>query len=130
LQPSSQKQKMPSKFGEFALPFLTESLRSSTGHVKSGDLYNLDDRGIEHDLLPWCERHSMPVMACSPLGGLGASLLRDPMLARIAVAHSCSAAAFALAWTIRSGHVIAIPESGSVAHVSRRALTDTDTGGT
>ena len=25
--------------------------------------YTLGDRGIERDLLPWCERHSMPVMA-------------------------------------------------------------------
>ena len=46
--------------------------------------YNLGNRGIEHDLLPWCEQHGMPVMAYSPLGGPGASLLRDPTLARIA----------------------------------------------
>jgi len=46
--------------------------------------------------------------------GLGASLLRDPTLARIGAAYVCSASAVALAWTIRSGHVIAIPESGSV----------------
>src|SRR5881392_4218687 len=64
-------------------------------------LYNLGNRGIEQDLLPWCERHGMPVMAYSPLGGAGASLLRDPVLARIGVAHGCSAAAVALAWTIR-----------------------------
>jgi diketogulonate reductase-like aldo/keto reductase len=85
-------------------------------------LYNLDDRGIEHDLLPWCERHGMPVMAYSPLGGLGASLLTDPTLGRIAAAHGGSAAAVALAWTIRSGNVIAIPESGSVAHVKENAV--------
>jgi diketogulonate reductase-like aldo/keto reductase len=59
----------------------------------------------------------MPVMAYSPLGGHGANLLRDPTLARIAAAHGCSAAAAALAWTIRSGHVIAIPESSSVAKI-------------
>jgi len=46
-------------------------------------LYNLGDRGIERDLLPWCERHGMPVMAYSPLGGLGASLLHDPTLERM-----------------------------------------------
>jgi diketogulonate reductase-like aldo/keto reductase len=85
-------------------------------------LYNLDYRGIEHDLLPWCEQYNIPAMAYSPLGGLGASLLRDPTLARIAAAHGCSAAAVALAWTIRSGHVIAIPESGSVAHVKENAV--------
>jgi diketogulonate reductase-like aldo/keto reductase len=85
-------------------------------------LYNLGDRSIEHELLPWCERHGMPVMAYSPFGGLGASLLGDPTLARIAAAHGCSAAAVALAWTIRGGNVIAIPESGSVAHVKENAV--------
>jgi diketogulonate reductase-like aldo/keto reductase len=85
-------------------------------------LYNLDNRGIEHDLLPWCERHAMPVMAYSPLGGPGASLLRDSTLARIAAVHGCSAAAVALAWTIRNGNVIAIPESGSAEHVRQNAV--------
>jgi diketogulonate reductase-like aldo/keto reductase len=98
-------------------------------HVPQGDrcatnqvLYNLGDRSIEHDLLPWCEGHGMPVMAYSPLGGLGARLLGDPILGRIAAAHACSAAAVALAWTVRSGNVIAIPESGSVAHVKENAV--------
>ena len=85
-------------------------------------LYNLGNRGIERDLLPWCERHGMPVMAYSPLGGAGASLLRDPTLARIGAAHNCSAAAVALAWTIRNGSVIAIPESGSADHVKENAV--------
>ncbi len=58
-------------------------------------LYNLGNRGIEHSLLPCCEQYGMPVMAYSPLGDAGASLLRDPMLARIGAAHSCSAAAVA-----------------------------------
>ena len=84
--------------------------------------YNLGDRGIEQGLLPWCERHGMPVMAYSPLGGPGASLLRDPALAPIAAARGCSAAAVALAWTIRIGNVIAIPESGSAAHVKENAV--------
>jgi diketogulonate reductase-like aldo/keto reductase len=84
--------------------------------------YNLGDRSIERDLLPWCEQHGMPVMAYSPLGGPGAGLLRDPTLARIGASHSCSAAAIALAWTIRSGNVIAIPESGSVVHVKENAV--------
>ena len=85
-------------------------------------LYNVGSRDIEHDLLPWCERHGMPVMAYSPLGGPGANLLRDPTLARIGAAHGCSAAAVALAWTMRSGNVIAIPESGSAAHVKENAV--------
>jgi diketogulonate reductase-like aldo/keto reductase len=85
-------------------------------------LYNLGNREIEHDLLPWCEQHGMPVMAYSPLGGAGASLLRDSTLARIGAAHHCSAAAVALASTIRNGNVIAIPESGSAEHVQENAV--------
>jgi diketogulonate reductase-like aldo/keto reductase len=84
--------------------------------------YNVGGRGIERDLMPWCERHGMPVMAYSPLGGPGTSLLRDPTLARIGAAHGCSAAAIALGWAIRSGNVIAIPESGSAAHVTENAV--------
>jgi diketogulonate reductase-like aldo/keto reductase len=45
--------------------------------------YSLGDRAIEHDLLPWCGQHSMPIMAYSPLGGPGARLLRDATLARM-----------------------------------------------
>jgi diketogulonate reductase-like aldo/keto reductase len=84
--------------------------------------YNLGDRAIEQELLPWCEQHSMPVMAYSPLGGPGAELLGDLTLQRVAAAHNCSAAAVALAWTIRSGLAIAIPESGSPAHVKENAV--------
>jgi diketogulonate reductase-like aldo/keto reductase len=84
--------------------------------------YSIGDRSIERDLLPWCERHGMPVMAYSPLGGPGASLSRDPTLASIGAARGCSAAAVALAWTIRSGNVIAIPESGSPEHVKENAV--------
>src|SRR5262249_6455832 len=84
--------------------------------------YNLGDRSIENDLLPWCEQHDVPLMAYSPLGGADSGLLRDPTLARIGAAHCCSASAVALAWAIRSGKVIAIPESGSVAHVRENAV--------
>jgi diketogulonate reductase-like aldo/keto reductase len=84
--------------------------------------YNLGDRGIEHDLLPWCVQHDIPLIAYSPLGGPDSSLLRDSTLARIGAAHDCSAAAVALAWTIRSGKVIAIPESGSAAHAKENAV--------
>jgi diketogulonate reductase-like aldo/keto reductase len=96
-------------------------------HVPHGDrcatnqvLYNVGTRAIEDDLLPWCKQRGMPVMAYSPLGG--SSLLHDPTLARIGAAHGCSAAAVALAWAIRSGNVIAIPESGSAAHVKENAF--------
>jgi len=59
-------------------------------------------------------------MAYTPLGGT--SMLRDPTLERISAAHGCSTAAVALAWAIRSGNVIAIPESGLSAHVKENAV--------
>ena len=95
--------------------------------VPSGDAcatnqvrYNLAARGVERDVLPWCERHSLPIMAYSPLGRTG-DLLRNPALIRVAEKRQVSPAAIALAWTIRSGRVIAIPESGSSEHVRENA---------
>jgi len=95
-------------------------------HVQGGDRcatnqvpYNVSSRGIEYNLLPWCARRGIPLMAYSPLGGN--SLVGDPTLARIGAAHGCSASAIALAWAIRNGNVIAIPESGSAAHVKENA---------
>ena len=82
--------------------------------------YSLNNRDIERDLLTWCTQHDLPVMAYSPLGGENSPLITDRTLARIGAAHGCSAAAIALAWAVRSGNVIAIPEAGSPAHVRRR----------
>ena len=92
--------------------------RCATNQVR----YSLDRRGIERDLLPWCERRGMPVIAYSPLGGDSGSLVHDPTLVRIGAARDCSSAAIALAWAIRGGNVIAIPESGSPVHVNENAV--------
>ncbi len=61
-------------------------------------------------------------MAYSPLGGGGSRLITDQTLAQIGTAHGCSAAAIALAWAVRSGNVVAIPESGSPPHVRENAV--------
>jgi diketogulonate reductase-like aldo/keto reductase len=79
--------------------------------------YSLNRRDIEGGVLPWCLEHNMPVMAYSPLGGDRNLVVGDATLKRIGTAHGCSAAAVALAWVIRSGKVIAIPEAGSPQHV-------------
>jgi diketogulonate reductase-like aldo/keto reductase len=84
--------------------------------------YSLNNRHIERDVLSWCKQHNMPVMAYSPLGGDNNLLVGDHTPARIGSMHGCSAAAVALAWVIRSGNVIAIPESGSPAHVKENAV--------
>jgi diketogulonate reductase-like aldo/keto reductase len=108
----------------FSLPQMEALLKIPRGsHCATNQVrYNLGDRRIERDLLPWCQQHGMPVMAYAPLGGPGARLLCDPTLAVIGTAHNCSAATVALAWAIRSGNVIAIPGSGSVAHVRENAV--------
>ena len=82
--------------------------------------YNLDSRRIELDLLSWCEQRGLPVMAYSPLGN--GSLAQDPTLVEVGTSHGCSATAVALAWAMRSGNVIAIFKSGSVAHVKENAV--------
>jgi diketogulonate reductase-like aldo/keto reductase len=61
-------------------------------------------------------------MAYSPLGGDHHLVVGDPTLAKIGAAHGCSAAAVALAWVVRNGNVIAIPESGSPEHTKENAM--------
>ncbi len=91
--------------------------RCATNQVE----YSLNDRGIEADLLPWCKQHNVPIMAYSPLGGDKHLVLKDRTLAQIGTSHGCAPSAVALAWVIRGGNVIAIPESGSPDHVRENA---------
>jgi diketogulonate reductase-like aldo/keto reductase len=100
-----------------ALFKVPDGQRCATNQVE----YSLRDRSIERDVLPWCVEHGVPVMAYSPLGGDKNLLVRDPTLAKIGAAHGCTAAAVALAWVIRGGHVIAIPEAGTPEHVRANA---------
>ena len=98
----------------FAVP---DGHRCATNQVP----YSLNNRRIERDLLPWCKQHNVPVMAYSPLGGDRNLVVGDRALAQVGASLSCSAAAIDLAWVIRSGNIIAIPESGSPAHVKENA---------
>ncbi|HFZ8995973.1 TPA: aldo/keto reductase [Citrobacter freundii] len=87
-------------------------------------LYHLASRGIEYDLLPWCQQHHMPVMAYSPLaqaGRLRSGLLNHPVINEIAHAHNATAAQILLAWVIGHHGVMAIPKAASVAHVQQNA---------
>lgn len=72
-------------------------------------LYNLCRRGIEWDLLPWCQARGMPVMAYSPLEQ--AQLLRKRELVSLAAAHGATPAQLALAWLLHRNGVIAIPKA-------------------
>lgn len=107
----------------FNVSQMDDLLRVPDGHRCATNQvpYSLHDRHIERDLLTWCKQHDMPVMAYSPLGGDHNLVVGDHTLAQIGAARGCSPAAVALAWVIRGGNVIAIPESGSPAHVKENA---------
>jgi diketogulonate reductase-like aldo/keto reductase len=79
-------------------------------------LYNLEARGVEFDLLPFCQNQLMPVMAYSPLGQAGA-LLHHPVLARVAKRQGSTPAQVALAWTLRNPGIISIPKASGEAHL-------------
>jgi diketogulonate reductase-like aldo/keto reductase len=87
-------------------------------------LYNLNRRGIEFDLLPWCRRSGLPVMAYSPIEQ--GRLLRHPGLLSVAARHpGVTPAQVALAWVLRQDGVCAIPRAGKPAHVrENRAALD------
>ena len=93
-------------------------LRGVTGGVDvAADqvLYNLTRRGIEYDLLPWCRKRSIPIMAYSPIEQ--GRLLGHRALKSVAARHDARPAQVALAWLLRQDGVFAIPKAANVAHV-------------
>lgn len=88
-------------------------------------LYNLSRRGIEHDLLPWCQAHAIPVMAYSPIEQ--GRLVHHPELIRVAKAYQATPAQVALAFLLERDGVIAIPKSANPARVrENRDAVDLD----
>ncbi|MGB3068614.1 MAG: aldo/keto reductase [Ottowia sp.] len=86
-------------------------------------LYSLAHRGVEFDLLPWCQANGIGVMAYSPFDE--GRLLRHEGLARFAQARHLSAAQVALAFVLARRGVMAIPKAASADHTreNRDALT-------
>ncbi|HVO17145.1 MAG TPA: aldo/keto reductase [Alphaproteobacteria bacterium] len=86
-------------------------------------LYNLARRGVEWDLLPWCRKRHVPIMAYSPLDQ-GGALLGKRALKAVAARHAATPAQIALAWLLRQQDVIVIPKASDLDHVreNRRAL--------
>ena len=77
----------------FALPASDEM---ATDQV----LYNLEHRGIEWDLLPWCRERGLPIMAYSPIGHSGGEkkeLLGNRTVKSVAKRHGVTPAQVALA---------------------------------
>lgn len=89
--------------------------------VSNQVLYNLNSREIEHDLLPYCQKHRITIMAYTPLdnGNLtkGSSLFkrnRLKVLEQIASDADKTMSQVALNWCISKPYVIAIPKSDSI----------------
>jgi diketogulonate reductase-like aldo/keto reductase len=90
--------------------------------------YNLMDRGIEWDLLPWCRSRGLPVMAYSPFVSAPPALTRllgNAALKALAARHGATPAQIALAWLLHRPGVVAIPKAVQPAHVrANRAAYD------
>lgn len=95
------------------------SLPHGTDCAANQVLYNLRDRGIEYDLIPWSEQHKIPIMAYTPLGE--GRLRNHKALIEIARRHNATPTQIILAWVMRTQNVIAIPKAGSIAHVEENA---------
>ena len=95
-------------------------LADGTAVASDQVLYNLTRRGIEYDLMPWCEQRNIPIMAYSPLEQ--GRLLGDPEIRRIADEHSATPAQIALAWVLRKDGLIAIPKASTRGHVEQNRV--------
>jgi len=101
-----------------------EAIAGAGGFACDQVLYHLDERDIEHAVIPWCEAHAVAVTAYSPFGhdrfpaprSVGGRLLDE-----IARVLGATPRQVALAFLVRRPHVFAIPKAGSVAHVEENA---------
>ncbi len=78
-------------------------------------LYNLQTRGIEGNVLPWCREHNIPIMAYSPLGQ--GRLLKHRRLKTIAERTQATPAQITLAWVLSHRGIIAIPKTSRLEHL-------------
>jgi len=87
-------------------------------------LYHLQERAIEHAVIPWCERHGVAVVAYSPFGHNEFPLPRSKAgeaLQRIAGAHGATPRQVALAFLTRETAVFAIPKASTSEHIAENA---------
>ena len=87
-------------------------------------LYHLQERAIEHAVIPWCEQHGVAVIAYSPFGAgafPGPRTRGGRVLAAIADAHGATARQVALAFITQSRSLFTIPKAGRPDHVDENA---------
>jgi diketogulonate reductase-like aldo/keto reductase len=87
-------------------------------------LYHLEQRAIEHAVLPWCEAHGVAVVGYTPFGqGPFPDARSGPgrVLADVAAAHQAAPRQVALAFLVRRASLFAIPKASRLDHVVENA---------
>jgi diketogulonate reductase-like aldo/keto reductase len=90
-------------------------------------LYHLQERAIEHAVIPWCEQHGVAVVAYSPFGSgafPGPRTRGGRVLQGVADAHGATPRQVALAFLVQRASVFTIPKAGRVPHVEENAAAD------
>lgn len=84
-------------------------------------LYHLQERAIEHEVIPWCSSHGIAVVAYSPFGSQAG--FPDPrtaggqILQEIADRHGATAHQVALRFLLRDPCLLSIPKASTPDHV-------------
>ena len=85
-------------------------------------LYNLEERGIEHAVLPFCEQHGIAVVGYTPFGTRGLpSGKAGQVLSEVAARHGATPRQVILAFLTRRQSLYAIPKSSNVEHTEENA---------
>jgi diketogulonate reductase-like aldo/keto reductase len=87
-------------------------------------LYHLQERAIEHAVIPWCAQHGVAVVAYSPFGHNDFPAPRSKageILQTIAAAHGASPRQVALGFLTREPCVFAIPKASTPEHAADNA---------
>jgi diketogulonate reductase-like aldo/keto reductase len=105
-----------------------EEVRSmaGAGHPACNQvLYHLQERAIEHAVLPWCRKHRSAVVAYTPFGQspkiFESAAKQGGVLHEIATAHSATPRQIALAFLLRNPEVFVIPKASDISHVTENA---------
>jgi diketogulonate reductase-like aldo/keto reductase len=87
-------------------------------------LYHLQERAIEHSVIPWCAKHEVAVVAYSPFGH---NDFPDPrskggeLLGAIAKRHGATPRQVALSFLVRESPLFAIPKAATEVHAADNA---------
>jgi diketogulonate reductase-like aldo/keto reductase len=99
---------------------------AGSGHPACNQvLYHLQERAIEHRVLPWCRRHGTAVVAYTPFGQSAAAFdsrtKAGRVLHEIAAAHQATARQVALRFLLRHPDTFVIPKASTPLHVADNA---------